>query len=267
MARETRDKTLLAFGGGRFQGILRIAALKSTQCVLRKEQRKMKLIIWDFDGVTADTEKYWLAIELEELNKYCGLAWDFATINKYLSGQGLSMQQKVLAELGIYPPAEMWEEIGRRSWQRILDGFNRTPGMDKVLELSGYCHAMATGGALEETLLKLKAVGLQDVFTRDNLVTVDMVARGKPEPDSFLLAAQKMNMRPEDCYVIEDSVAGLTAAQRAGMTPVCFMGSEMYRNNPAQRQAVEALGITHIFYDMAEVKEFFEKEAAIRAAG
>ena len=85
--------------------------------------------------------------------------------------------------------------------------------------------------------------------------------------DSFLLAAQKMNMRPEDCYVIEDSVAGLTAAQRAGMTPVCFMGSEMYRNNPAQRQAVEALGITHIFYDMAEVKEFFEKEAAIRAAG
>ena len=88
----------------------------------------MKLIIWDFDGVTADTEKYWLAIELEELNKYCGLAWDFATINKYLSGQGLSMQQKVLAELGIYPPAEMWEEIGRRSWQRILDGFNRTPG-------------------------------------------------------------------------------------------------------------------------------------------
>ena len=75
----------------------------------------MKLIIWDFDGVTADTEKYWLAIELEELNKYCGLAWDFATINKYLSGQGLSMQQKVLAELGIYPPAEMWEEIGRRS--------------------------------------------------------------------------------------------------------------------------------------------------------
>lgn len=185
MAREKRDKTLLAFGGGRFQGILRIAALKSTQCVLRKEQRKMKLIIWDFDGVTADTEKYWLAIELEELNKYCGLAWDFATINKYLSGQGLSMQQKVLAELGIYPPAEMWEEIGRRSWQRILDGFNRTPGMDKVLELPGYCHAMATGGALEETLLKLKTVGLQDVFTRDNLVTVDMVARGKPEPDSF----------------------------------------------------------------------------------
>lgn len=67
-------------------------------------------------------------------------------------------------------------------------------------------------------------------------------------------------MRPEDCYVIEDSVAGLTAAQRAGMTPVCFMGSEMYRNNPAQRQAVEALGITHIFYDMAEVKEFLKRK-------
>lgn len=99
----------------------------------------MKLIIWDFDGVTADTEKYWLAIELEELNKYCGLAWDFATINKYLSGQGLSMQQKVLAGLGIYPPAEMWEEIGRRSWQRILDGFDR---------ITGYGQGIGTFGIL-----------------------------------------------------------------------------------------------------------------------
>ena len=91
MAREKRDKTLLAFGGGRFQGILRIAALKSTQCVLRKEQRKMKLIIWDFDGVTADTEKYWLAIELEELNKYCG--FNMPGVKAQVTDQTQSIEQ------------------------------------------------------------------------------------------------------------------------------------------------------------------------------
>lgn len=65
-----------------------------------------KLIIWDFDGVVADTEEMWLNIELDALNKYCGLNWDFATINNYLAGQAFSHQLMVLAELGIHPGKE-----------------------------------------------------------------------------------------------------------------------------------------------------------------
>lgn len=225
----------------------------------------MKLIIWDFDGVVADTEKLWMEIELEELNKYCGLDWNFATIVRYLSGQGLTMQKKVLADMAVFPPEEMWQKVAERSYTRILQGFERTVGIEGVLKLKGYRHAMATGGTLYETLLKLKAIGLQDIFTEKNLVTIDMVAQGKPEPDSFLLAARKMHFQPENCYVVEDSIAGLTAAKRTQMTVVCFAGSTIYKHLPQQREAVQKLGITHIFDTMQEVRTFFEQERSTSA--
>jgi len=215
-----------------------------------------KLIIWDFDGVVSDTEKLWLDIELEALNRYLGLNWDFETINKYLAGQGYAMQLKVLAGLGIVAPEKMWEEIGQASLQRILAGLERTPGIEKVLELPGFQNAMATGGMFDETLLKLRSVGLDGVFGPLNLVTIDMVKNGKPEPDSFLLAAEKMGFAPKDCIVIEDSIAGLTAAIKARMLPICFVGSEMYRHNKAHLEKVKALGVEYVFETMEEIKNF-----------
>jgi beta-phosphoglucomutase-like phosphatase (HAD superfamily) len=53
-----------------------------------------------------------------------------------------------------------------------------------------------------------------------------MVANGKPAPDLFLYAAAEMATDPVDCVVIEDSVAGITAARAAGMTAIGFIGGE-----------------------------------------
>ena len=79
-----------------------------------------------------------------------------------------------------------------------------------------------------------------------------MVIKGKPEPDIFLLAAKKMGFKPEDCIVIEDSVAGLTAAQKAGMTPVAFVKySKKYF-----LEDIKKLGIKNIFEDMRDVENF-----------
>ena len=80
------------------------------RCILEK------LIIWDFDGVVADTEKLWLEMELEVFNEYCDLNWNFETINHYLAGQAFSRQLEVLHELGIYPSDEAMLEIGRRCY-------------------------------------------------------------------------------------------------------------------------------------------------------
>ena len=78
-----------------------------------------KLIIWDFDGVVADTEKLWMAVELDVFNKHCGLNWDFATINHYLAGQAFSRQLEVLDSLGIHPSYEAMAEIGERCYDLI----------------------------------------------------------------------------------------------------------------------------------------------------
>ncbi|HEY9623733.1 MAG TPA: HAD family phosphatase [Crinalium sp.] len=75
--------------------------------------------------------------------------------------------------------------------------------------------AVASGG--ERSLLEatLNAIGLRNLF--DVVVSVNDVAQGKPAPDLFLLAAQRLQVTPADCLVYEDSVQGLEAARLAGI--------------------------------------------------
>jgi len=80
--------------------------------------------------------------------------------------------------------------------------------------------SIATGGMPEIALPALKAAGLDDLFKI--VVTPKDVApgRGKPEPDMFLLAAEKMVVPPEKCLVFEDAEPGIRAARAAGMQVV-----------------------------------------------
>ena len=59
---------------------------------------------------------------------------------------------------------------------------------------------------------------------RDRIFSAQMVEHGKPAPDVFLLAAEKMGYKPSECLVIEDSVPGVKAAKAAGMTVYGFTG-------------------------------------------
>jgi beta-phosphoglucomutase-like phosphatase (HAD superfamily) len=70
----------------------------------------------------------------------------------------------------------------------------------------------------------LEVGGIKDCFTASSVFTREQVSRGKPAPDLFLFAAEKMNVKPEKCLVVEDSVAGIEAAKAAGMPCVGYLG-------------------------------------------
>ena len=78
--------------------------------------------------------------------------------------------------------------------------------------------SVASGGDAQTVRRTLHTIGVSDLFSV--VVTVEEVEHGKPAPDLFLLAAQRMNVAPRDCLVFEDSLLGITAAQRAGMGAV-----------------------------------------------
>jgi beta-phosphoglucomutase family hydrolase len=78
--------------------------------------------------------------------------------------------------------------------------------------------AVATGGILAVVSSALKAIGLTDFF--DAVVTAEDVKHGKPAPDTFLVAAERLKVEPHACLVFEDSDLGLEAARRAGMVAV-----------------------------------------------
>lgn len=82
----------------------------------------------------------------------------------------------------------------------------------------GIPYAIGTGSALPGAISTLRSAGLEELFPL--IITPDDVEHGKPAPDIFLLAAERMGVAPADCVVFEDAEPGLCAAHAAGMQAV-----------------------------------------------
>jgi HAD superfamily hydrolase (TIGR01509 family) len=95
------------------------------------------------------------------------------------------------------------------------------PGLWPLIELlaaHGVPKAVATSTGKARAIRKLSLAGILPHF--DHIVAGDEIANGKPAPDIFLKAAEKLSVDAADCYVLEDSEAGVRAAHSAGMTPI-----------------------------------------------
>ena len=213
-----------------------------------------KLIIWDFDGVIADTEKLWVSSRMELLNRDFGLGWNFETANKHIGGRSEKDKKRILEKLGIYTDDAFWKEAMQLDMQKLRLGIALTPDIDNIFEMNGFEQCIATGKKKKKTTAKIKQVGIEKFFPPEKVFSADLVEYGKPEPDLFLLAAHNMGYSPENCIVIEDSLAGLTAAQRAKMLPIAFVKY----NSPEYIEEIKKIGVQYIFDDMIEVKKFLE---------
>jgi mannitol-1-/sugar-/sorbitol-6-phosphatase len=119
----------------------------------------------------------------------------------------------VLAEL---VPAEALDREAEFLVGAELDdtgGLVAFPGAAGVLALTVV--AIATSCVLALAHVRLRAAGLR---IPDVLVSSDQVARGKPAPDAYLLAAERIGVDPADCLVLEDAPSGIAAGRAAGMT-------------------------------------------------
>jgi HAD superfamily hydrolase (TIGR01509 family) len=99
------------------------------------------------------------------------------------------------------------------------------PGAEQILRrarAAGYRLALATSGMRRHANVSLEETGLAGSF--DAEATGDEVAHGKPEPDLFLLAAERLDVAPEQALVLEDSPLGVEAATRAGMRSLAVLG-------------------------------------------
>lgn len=179
-------------------------------------------VLFDMDGLVLDTEKLYTRF-WQEAACACGYpmtkeqALGMRSLNR---GAGLSKMQS-------YFGPDVDYDFIRQKRIELMDAFvekegvTLKPGIHELLAFlkeRGIKTAIATSSPMERTVLYLTSVGLQNSF--DELVSGYMVERGKPEPDIYLYAAEKMGVKPEECMVLEDSPAGILAAHRAGCMPV-----------------------------------------------
>jgi HAD superfamily hydrolase (TIGR01509 family) len=181
------------------------------------------LVIFDCDGVLIDSE--WIACEVEaEVLSEHGFPMTADDVRRLLLGISTASSLLVLErEYGRRPSPEVMAEVKRRLLAAFTDRLDVVPGIREVLRHLPGRRCVASSSDPERLRHCLGLVGLYAPLA-PHIFSATMVANGKPAPDLFLHAAAAMQVAPADCVVVEDSIAGVTAARAAGMTAIGFTG-------------------------------------------
>jgi beta-phosphoglucomutase len=183
-------------------------------------------VIFDVDGVLTDS----YAAHFQSWQRMFGEIGVEFSDEQFRSTFGRT-NRDIFAELY---SGEMSEErsraLGDRKEQlyREIIGANFTPLPGAVelidsLAAAGFKLAVGSSGPPENIALTLEKLARADRFTA--AATGADVERGKPDPQVFLIAAQRLGVPPERCAVIEDAPQGVEAANRAGMTSIAVLGT------------------------------------------
>ncbi|PYF84530.1 MULTISPECIES: HAD family phosphatase [Marinomonas] len=204
-----------------------------------------KAIIFDCDGVIVDTENISNTI-LKTMLSECGLELDDETLHAKFTGF-TNQENLINAEklLGKPLPANFDEDYRQRFHAVIEADLEPIKGVRNLLNKITVPIAMATNARRKEMDFKLNKIQLAERFA--TRFCVEDVDNGKPAPDLYLKAAKALNVTPEDCLVIEDSIAGITAGRAAGMRVLAY-------SETLDAQMQTAAGATQCFKTMKELE-------------
>jgi len=177
-----------------------------------------KAVIWDMDGVIADTAPYHFKAWQEVFQKR-GVSFTEEDFRRYFGQRNDTIIRNVLGE-GLSPSEvdAIAGEKERNYRQRVNRHIKPLPGaieLLKSLREQGFKVALASSAPIENIQLVTQGLGINNCFQA--IVSGRDVTEGKPSPQGFLLAAKKLGVAPENCIIIEDAVAGVTASKKAGM--------------------------------------------------
>ncbi|MCG0286390.1 HAD family phosphatase [Streptomyces sp. PSAA01] len=178
------------------------------------------LVIFDNDGVLVDSEPIsnrHLAAYLTELGHPTSYE---DSIRDYMGSAMHRIHELVFERSGRRLPPDFDTTFHGRVFDAFRQELQPVAGVSEVLEklrADGVPYCVASSGSHERIRVALRTTGLYDLFGEDRIFSSEDVGRGKPAPDLFLHAAERMGVAPERCAVVEDSPLGVQAAVAAGM--------------------------------------------------
>lgn len=215
----------------------------------------VKGVIFDMDGTMFDTEPI-SAAGWKKAGKQKGIEISDELIESFC-GSNPERIEKLFREQ--YGAREDFDEIARIRREHCLrvieeEGVPIKKGLPELLaflKAQGIPAAVATSTERARAEGMLMSAGVYDYFA--GCVYGDADLPGKPKPDIFLKAAEKIGQRPEDCAVLEDSVAGLMAGKAAG-------GYVFYIPDIAKVPEEVREGITAQFENLLQVIDWIREE-------
>jgi HAD superfamily hydrolase (TIGR01509 family) len=209
------------------------------------------MVIFDCNGVLVDGEPIASAV----------LAQAFARVGVRLPANVVAQQFHGRRPADIFAAVEMATRkklppnfsstVAAETLRRFRAELRAIPHVAHALTWLRGPKAVASSSTFDRIRTSLEVTGLIRFF-EPRLFSASDVPRGKPAPDLFLLAAERMKVDPADCIVVEDSAPGVAAAAKAGMTPIGFVGG----SHAAGRLAKDlvASGARTVIADMRALK-------------
>lgn len=223
-------------------------------------EKPTKLIIWDFDGVIADSEHLWVQNWLNALRLFKNIKLSASEEEYYIRGKAdktkVELLQRDFPHLQF--EEDFWNYLKENEIRLIASQLTLTPDIERIFADTRFAHCIATGATEAKNLRKIEKLQLQKYFGPHNMFTAYDVKYGKPEPDLFLYAAAQMGYEPKDCIVIEDSLVGITAGVRAEIPVIAYIGATG-NNNDEYAEKCRKAGARNVVSTMTEVYDLLHQ--------
>ncbi|MFJ8793194.1 HAD family hydrolase [Streptomyces sp. NPDC102462] len=207
------------------------------------------VVIFDNDGVLVDSEPIsnrLLAAYLTELGHPTSYE---DSLRDYMGAAMHRVHDLVAERTGQRLPADFDDVFHARvfaAFERELKPVSGVVGVLEKLAADGVPYCVASSGSHERIRVGHRTTGLDQWFEDSRIFSSQDVGRGKPAPDLFLYAAERMGVAPQRCVVVEDSPLGVRAAVAAGMDVYGFT---------AMTPPEKLTGAGQLFSDMRELAD------------
>ncbi len=216
----------------------------------------IEAVIFDLDGTVLDNEMDWEQAFTTVMAKYQIMS-KFRLENGWVHEPGIGLGsnwRRVLSENGEYSP-----EIERKLTGETVDEYRKLvadlqvklrDGLEDVMAViseKNLLTALSTGstwGIVEKELEALNLILAFGVTT-----TGEEVIISKPDPEIYLLTAQKLDIDPRNCLVVEDAIAGVRAAKEIEMKAACLISGY------AQETVLQSIGTDYLLKDISDLKQ------------
>ncbi|MFF3014274.1 HAD family hydrolase [Streptomyces sp. NPDC057939] len=207
--------------------------------------KPIELVIFDCDGVLVDSERIAARVQVA---LGAELGWPLTedeVIDRFIGRSGVSIREQVAARLGEETSVLWWDRFEQLHRDAVDTALSPVEGLPEALDAITLPMCVASSGSHEKMRHTLGRTGLYERFA-GRIHSASEVSRGKPAPDLFLYAAQRMGVDPAACVVVEDSRPGVLAARAAGMRSFGYAGG---LTRPEQLEGPDTI----VFDDMREL--------------
>jgi HAD superfamily hydrolase (TIGR01509 family) len=212
-----------------------------------------RLIIFDFDGVLADSEVLANTVLAEAITELGVPTTPDESLRVFMGKRFHDVIAAVESAVGRPLPDGFAERFQQRTLARFREELRLVEGARSYIEtFSGVPRCIASSSSPDRLSACLDVLNLTGLFG-PHVFSASQVARGKPHPDIFLFAAAQMGVEPRDALVIEDSAGGVQAAATAGMTVIGLLAASHIRNGHAER--LKAAGAHYVAATFAEAED------------